>query len=1735
MAQVPINFTEVANLSSLGIAPANINFKNVTMVSDKYICIREEGATPSLAIVDTDKNFQVTRQPMGAEAAIMNPVSKVIALRKGNQLQVYNLDMKSKMASFKLPDSASVTYWTWIDTKTIAIVTQAGVFHWSIEGEATPKKIFDRLPDLASSQIINYRVSANGKWCLLIGIKKGANNSIAGDIQLYSIEHKKSQHLFGHAAGFCTIEPAKGKPSVEVFVFIEKKDAMPQGRFFCMEVGNPQGFKIVPKEFKFAPDAPTDFPVSLELDQAKAIAYVVTKFGYVYMFDVFTGSLLFRSRLSTDTIFVTVNTQDGGVFGITTQKGQVLKVSMNEDNLIPFVLNTLKQQQLALELATRLGLPGADDIFRAQFENAMQRGDFKSAAKIAYSSPPGVLRTESTLRRLQSMSAMPGQQAPFLQYVSTLLECGQLNEIETIELCRPVFQQGKKNIIENWLKDNKLTCSEALGDIFFQQDAKLALGVYYKAKAHDKVIACLVRQGLFDKVLQYAKTNNYTPDYNDLIRRLIQSDPQGAENFTKMLASTDASLIDAESIADAFLTMGFTQQATGILLEIIQKRGDLPEDGHIQTRVLEINLSQGHTQVAEAILSSNIMTHFDKAKIASLCERSGLVQQALELYSDLDDIKRVIVNTQMLKPEWLVTYLGSMAPENCMECLRALVSSNLRNIQIVVKVGQTYAETLGSDNIVALLEEYNSTEGLFYFLGSIVNTTKDPKVQFKYIQAATKLGQYKEVERICREGEAFDPQEVKQFLIEARLPEPLPLIHVCNRFDMLDEMTQYLYENKLPKYIDAFVTKVAPQKTPVIIGKLIDLDASDEYIIGLLNAVSAQCPIAQLVEVVEGRNRLRMLQGWLEARLSEGNQTPELHNAIGKIYITINKEPQEFLLKDQFYEPAVLGKFCEKLDPYLAYLAYRRANGGCDDDLIRVTNENGLFKDQARYLVERQDEALWTKVLNEENEFKDQLVEQVVNTALPESKNPDEVSKTVKAFIDADLPEHLIGLLERLVLQGSDFANNKNLQNLLIITGVRAARDKVMEYINRLDNFDGPKLALFCLDEEYKCYEEAFTIYKKFQMPVEAVCVLLNQIQSIDRAYEFAERCANPQVWSKVAKAQLDDGQVDAAIASYIRAQDPSNYLDVIFAAERDGCYESLIDYLHLVRKTMKQARVDTSLVYALAKTDKMAELEEFIISPNVAQIQNVGDRCYDEGMYEAAKRLFDNIGNNAKLAACYIALGKYREAVDAAKKANAVKTWKEVNEACLKAQEYKLAATAALSIIVSPDHLESLVNTYESRGLYDEIIKIMEQGLGLENAHTGIFTELACLYSKHRQEKVMEHLKIFWNRMHVPKVLRACENARLWNEAVYLYVQTEEYDMGVRTMMDHAADCFNESEFYDIIQKVRNQELFYKAIDYFLLEQPLLLEKYLAMSKANLDHSRVVLQVQKAKHLPLIQQYLKSVQSENIAVVNEAINDLCIEDEDYEALRESVDSHDNFDQIALASKLESNDLLEFRRIAAYLYKRNEKYEKSVEISKKDEMFADAIETACVSRKDEIATDLLTYFVEKGDKECFSATLFTCYDLIEADVALELAYRYNFISFAIPYFVQYIKETNNKIAELEKLVKPEDNGFVQPAVAPFGGVMQIADAAAPMAPMAPMGAPMGAPAPMAPMGGMPPMGMAPMGAPMGAPAPMAPMGNMAPMGGMPPMGMAPMGMAPMAPMGGMAPMGAPATQMGGMW
>lgn len=571
----------------------------------------------------------------------------------------------------------------------------------------------------------------------------------------------------------------------------------------------------------------------------------------------------------------------------------------------------------------------------------------------------------------------------------------------------------------------------------------------------------------------------------------------------------------------------------------------------------------------------------------------------------------------------------------------------------------------------------------------------------------------------------------------------------------------------------------------------------------------------QLVEEVEKRNRLKLLLPWLEKKLQEGSEEPATHNALAKIYIDAGQNPERFLRENSFYDSKVVGKYCERRDPVLACIAYER--GQCDDELISVCNENSMFKSLARYLVRRKDEDLWLKVLTDENQvqYRRQLIDQVSQTALNESQDSDEISITVRAFMAADLPKELIELLEKIVLDSTGmFAGNKNLQNLLLLTAIRANNGKVQDYISTLDNYDAPQIAK--ISKDAGMFEEAFAIYDKWEAVDEAVSVLIDHVQSLDRAFEYAEKVNEPKVWTVLAAAQLKNEQVTAAIDSYIRAEDPGDFRTVVAVSHQQNNYDDLVKFLQMARKKSRETFIETELVFALAKTERLAELEDFISGGNNANIQDVGDRCYDEKMYQAAKILFTNIANYARLARTLVQLEEFTAAVDAARRANATKTWKEVCFACVNAEEFRLAQTAGTHIVVHADELPELINFYQDKGFFEELMSMMESALGLERAHMGMFTELAILYSKYRPNKMKEHLELFWSRVNIPKVLKAAETAHLWSELVFLYDKYEEYDNAITTMMQHPTIAWKESQFKDIITKVANIELYYKALDFY-------------------------------------------------------------------------------------------------------------------------------------------------------------------------------------------------------------------------------------------------------------------------------------------------------------------------------
>jgi clathrin heavy chain len=197
--------------------------------------------------------------------------------------------------------------------------------------------------------------------------------------------------------------------------------------------------------------------------------------------------------------------------------------------------------------------------------------------------------------------------------------------------------------------------------------------------------------------------------------------------------------------------------------------------------------------------------------------------------------------------------------------------------------------------------------------------------------------------------------------------------------------------------------------------------------------------------------------------------------------------------------------------------------------------------------------------------------------------------------------------------------------------------------------------------------------------------------------------------------------------------------------------------------------------------------------------------------------------------------------------------------------------------------------------------------------------------------------------------------------ELIFLYIHYDEHDNASLAMMERAADAWEHQSFKDTIIKATNVEIYYRALGFYLEEQPTLLTDLLQALTPRIDVNRVVRMFLKSDNIPLIKPFLLNVQSQNKREVNNALNDLLIEEEDYKTLRDSVQNNDNYDAMDLAQRLERHDLVFFRQIAANIYRKNKRWEKSIALSKQDKLFKDAIETAAMSGKTDVVEDLLRY------------------------------------------------------------------------------------------------------------------------------------------------------------------------------
>lgn len=1617
------NFYDIK--SRAGVPADQISPKTVGISSERFLLVVDNNAGQLVKINLLTQ--RVERMKNMAECVIPHPTRDLTLLRastEGGKKTIFNFyNMTKKVRYWNCTVNDTVKYWRWLDSLTVGLVGAKGVWHLNMKSLTSPAEGGKLAPQLAyqrdastlgKSQVIWYDQAFSKTFAAVVELYQ-KEGTVAGQIQLRSLSLKKTQFVDGYACAFAKMRVHKDIPDdSNLFMYVSKKGL--EGTLTISEL-EPKGTKFKNTiQMIYPGGSEADFPIHLSCNQNLGLVFVLTKMGLLFVCEVHSGALILRSKLGDHQLMtITKNLNTGGLV-LVSRKGNVLTVDVDDEPLVTYLRDTKQMPDLAQKLMVKTGLPGSEQIYRNKFNNLLNREMYKDAAKLAARSPKDILRNKTTIEQIKRLPRPASGPHPILQYFFVLLESGKLRESETLELCQLVLNQNRKQMVQNWIDQDKIEVNEALGDLLDKVDKKMALLVYEICNSN-KATMLKLELGEVDSAVQNMSPENVL----QMIKNQLILSPQKAVNLAKKM--TQINKIHWGSAVELFRQTQHINELTSYCLECLP---DSAEASTWQTLVLETNLKMNHT-FAETIFQQGKFSHYNKQRLAPLCEQKGLYHRALENYTDLKDIKRVLVNNSAhIQPEFMSNFMMNTLPrEHVPSVLSDLLKFNRGNLQFVVGLAKNLTTKVEPLKLVEVFESVGLYEGVFMLLQPILENIGDTSTLLKFVEASIKCRQFQDLEKFIKNFRGrYDPEQVMQVMVDGKIQDPKSLVILCDQNGFIKPMVRYLWENNFNKYIEMYVIRINPKKSGEVLGCLLDLGAEDSYIRQFLLTVGGNCDVAEMVSEFEERNKLKLLEQWLEARAMEGNIKPEVHNALAKLAIDFDKDPNRFLAENNFYDIKLIGKYAESRDPHLALVAYKRDMSSCDHEIIELTNKQGLYRFQAKYLIERQSEKLWDWVLtNEENQaHKSYVVEQVVSSALAESKNVDEVSSTVQAFINAEMPEELLGLLENIVLHSREFSGFKKLQNLLIITAIKTKKERVMDYINKLDNYDGLNIAEVAVKEEYKLYEEAFTIYKKMDRHVEATKVLLDKVENIERAAEYADRVNLTEVHSLLAGKYLETQQLVPAIDAFLKAEDSSRFMEVIILnreiSERED--EKLLRFLDMARSVKKEREIDNEYIYCLARLNRLPELERFLANFNSADISRTGDRLFDEGMYEAAKLLYTKLKSNSKIAQCLLKLNDFAAAVEYAKKANNVKTWKSLLYSCVIEKEFNLAFTAGQNLVVIPDHLEETVFLYELYDAADQIIYLLEQMVLNEKSHLGIFTELASLYAKYREERLFDFIKVYFNKLNIVKLVRVCSRYHLWKEVVYLHSNYNEFDAAAKTMMEHSPTCFNHDSFVTFLHKISNTELLYRAIEFYLMEEPGKLNDLLGQITTKVDLTKTVSLLRREGVLWLAEDWLRSVQAQNNQAVNDALNSLYLESFNISALQQSITQFDSIDSLSLARNIEGLENAEFRKISMLIYRKNQKHQEAVQICLSEGLFKEAVEAAAESKDQKLVHALLKRFAKDRRGEWFTIACYYCYDLLKPDIVMELAWTYDLKDFGMPYFIQLCSDLSSNLESVKK-------------------------------------------------------------------------------------------------------------------
>jgi clathrin heavy chain len=337
----------------------------------------------------------------------------------GPGLQIFDLNKGANVNATNLEKEVP-QLWKWIDPKTVAIVTNSAVHHWQIQ-EGTEKgeleKKFDRNiePPLDKSAVISYHTDSSRDSHIVICYARAEDSSdVKGYGQLF--HDGKLSRVEAHAATFYDFKSLDNDSSEKLLLTsYHTKDVDAKLVITSLTAKRPTQ-RSCPYKLQQA----DDWPVLIETIDRIGIVFVISKFGGLYMFDIESGTLIYKQRITTDSIFCGTKYRADptrkmleGVICVT-KSGQVIQVQTDFRLLMSSLMRS-NQQTVALRIATRMNLPNAEELYWTHFDTLKNKKNLKEAIELVAKSPKGILRTKRAMEGFASFADDGVKQ--YLQYL----------------------------------------------------------------------------------------------------------------------------------------------------------------------------------------------------------------------------------------------------------------------------------------------------------------------------------------------------------------------------------------------------------------------------------------------------------------------------------------------------------------------------------------------------------------------------------------------------------------------------------------------------------------------------------------------------------------------------------------------------------------------------------------------------------------------------------------------------------------------------------------------------------------------------------------------------------------------------------------------------------------------------------------------------------------------------------------------------------------------------------------------------------------------------------------------------------------------------------------------------------------------------------------------------------------------------------------------------------------------